>query len=132
MDGIPYVDEPNTGNDDWDELLCQLKTEEEEEWASRAATDAAASVEGDDDPDDPGGGTGPHSPDPSGLGAFLTLLVDMGKRISVSVCVQLLASNVRSSAANSRSIRVVMLLGVVMYFLFLDAMGSVNVRQRSR
>ena len=84
----------------------------------------------DDEDDDPGGGTGPHTPDPSGLGAFLTLLVDMGKRISVSVCVQLLASSARATQV-SRPIRVVMLLGVVMYFLFLDALGSVGARKRS-
>ena len=71
----------------------------------------------------------PHENDPSGLGEFLRLVVDMGKRISVSVCVQLLASNVRSKQP-LRSVRIVLLFGVVFYFLFLDAMGTVNTRKR--
>ena len=71
----------------------------------------------------------PHESDPSGLGEFLRLVVDMGKRISVSVCVQLLASNVRSKQP-LRSVRIVLLFGVVFYFLFLDAMGTVNTRKR--
>lgn len=69
--------------------------------------------------------------DPSGLAEFLKLLVDMGKRISVSVCVQLLASNVRSKQP-LRSVRIVLLFGVVMYFLFLDAMGNVGMRVERR
>ena len=59
------------------------------------------------------GADGAHTPDPSGVGEFLKLIVDMGKRISVSVCVQLLASNVRSKQP-LRSVRIVLLFGVVM------------------
>ena len=77
------------------------------------------------------GADGAHAPDPSGVGEFLKLIVDMGKRISVSVCVQLLASNVRSKQP-LRSVRIVLLLGVVMYFLFLDAMGNVGMRGPKR
>tara|TARA_X000001036_G_scaffold309885_1_gene288610 strand:- start:178 stop:699 length:522 start_codon:yes stop_codon:yes gene_type:complete len=76
------------------------------------------------------GADGAHAPDPSGVGEFLKLIVDMGKRISVSVCVQLLASNVRSKQP-LRSVRIVLLFGVVMYFLFLDAMGNVGARKRA-
>jgi hypothetical protein len=59
----------------------------------------------------------------SGVVEFLTLLLRMGKRISVSICVQLLASNVRSRQP-LRSVRVLSLLAVSVFFLFLESTGS--------
>jgi hypothetical protein len=61
----------------------------------------------------------------SGLLEFLLLLVGMAQRISVSVCVQLLASNVRTRQP-LRSVRIVTLLAVAIFFLFLDSTSSVG------
>ena len=61
----------------------------------------------------------------SGLLEFLLLLVGMAQRISVSICVQLLASNVRTRQP-LRSVRIVTLLAVAIFFLFLDSTSSVG------
>ena len=67
--------------------------------------------------------------EPSGILEFITLLVRMAQRISISICVQLLASNVRSRQP-LRSVRVVSLLGVAIFFLFLESTSSVGNANR--
>ena len=61
----------------------------------------------------------------SGFFEFLTLLMRTAQRISVSICVQLLASNVRSRQP-LRSVRVVSLLAIAIFFLFLESTSSVG------
>ena len=61
----------------------------------------------------------------SGLIEFASLLVRMAQRISISICVQLLASNVRSKQP-LRSVRIVSLLSVSIFFLFLESTSSVG------
>ncbi|MBE34553.1 MAG: hypothetical protein CMI16_03175 [Opitutaceae bacterium] len=65
----------------------------------------------------------------SGLSAFFALLVDIAKRISVSISVQLLASNVRQRQT-LRAVRIVSLLSISVFFLFLEATSSVGVKAR--
>lgn len=60
-----------------------------------------------------------HVRDPSGLTEFLKHLAEMSRRIAMSVSVQLLASNVRSKQP-LRSVRIVLLLAITAYFLFVD------------
>ena len=64
-----------------------------------------------------------------GLGDFLTLVVSIAKRISVSISVQLLAQQVRAKQP-LRSVRIVSLLSVAVFFLFLQK-GSVIGEKRS-
>jgi hypothetical protein len=64
----------------------------------------------------------------SGLEAFLKLLVSIARRISVSITVQLLAANVRTKQP-LRSVRVVSLLSVVVFFLFLSGTSSIGARK---
>jgi len=66
---------------------------------------------------------------PSGLVEFVALLLKMAQRISLSICVQLVASNVRSRQP-LRSVRVVSLLAVSIFFLFLESTSSVGNGQR--
>lgn len=63
--------------------------------------------------------------EPSGVAEFVTLLLTMAQRIALSVCVQLIASNVRSRQP-LRSVRVVSLLAVSIFFLFLESTSSVG------
>ena len=63
--------------------------------------------------------------EPSGLAAFLTLLVSMIQRILLSTAVQLLSSNVRSKQP-LRSVRIVSLLSVAIFFTFVQASSSIN------
>lgn len=65
----------------------------------------------------------------TGVFEFVELLVRMAQRISISICVQLLASNVRSRQP-LRSVRVVSLLAVAIFFLFLESTSSVGASQR--
>jgi hypothetical protein len=51
----------------------------------------------------------------SGLLAFGGLLIDIGRRIAISLAVQLLAANVRAKQV-SRSVRIVSLLSVAVFF----------------
>lgn len=67
--------------------------------------------------------------EPSGILGFATLLVRMSQRISLSICVQLVASNVRSRQP-LRSVRVVSLLAVAIFFLFLESTSSVGNARR--
>jgi len=65
----------------------------------------------------------------SGILDFITLLLRMAQRISLSICVQLVASNVRSRQP-LRSVRVVSLLAVSIFFLFLESTSSVGNARR--
>lgn len=66
----------------------------------------------------------------SGLLSFGTVLVDITRRIAVSLSVQLLASNVRAKQPN-RSVRIVSLLSVAVFFLFLESSSSIAVKTRN-
>ena len=66
----------------------------------------------------------------SGLWDFLQLLVGIAKRISISVSVQLLAANVRAKQP-LRAVRVVSLLSVAIFFLFLEATSSIGATRRT-
>lgn len=66
----------------------------------------------------------------SGIISFLGLFVSIFKRISVSIVVQLLSANVRAKQP-LRLVRVLALLTVAVFFLFLEAtatVGRVRVR----
>ena len=65
----------------------------------------------------------------SGVFEFAILLFNMAQRISLSICVQLLASNVRSRQP-LRSVRIVSLLAVSIFFLFLESTSSVGNAHR--
>jgi len=65
----------------------------------------------------------------SGVLEFATLLVGMAQRIALSICVQLLSSNVRSRQP-LRSVRVVSLLAVAIFFLFLENTSAVGATAR--
>lgn len=65
----------------------------------------------------------------SGLAAFMTLLVDIARRIAISLSVQLLAANVRAKQPN-RAVRIVSLLSVAVFFLFLEASSSIGLKIR--
>jgi hypothetical protein len=54
-----------------------------------------------------------------GLLAFLELLLSLAQRISIAVAIQVLAFAVRTTAP-SRTVRITTLLGVVLFFLFLE------------
>jgi len=66
----------------------------------------------------------------SGLVAFVGLLIDIAKRIAISLSVQLLAANVRAKQPN-RSVRIVSLLSVAIFFLFLEASSSIGLKVRT-
>tara|TARA_B100001109_G_scaffold221488_2_gene193000 strand:- start:58 stop:540 length:483 start_codon:yes stop_codon:yes gene_type:complete len=70
-----------------------------------------------------------QSPPPrvGGLMEFASLLVSMAQRISLSICVQLLSSNV-TARQPLRSVRIVSLLGVSIFFLFLESTSHVRNR----
>jgi hypothetical protein len=79
---------------------------------------------------DTSGGTAPGAPRAtSGIFEFAILLFRMAQRISLSICVQLLASNVRSRQP-LRSVRIVSLLAVSIFFLFLESTSSVGNAHR--
>lgn len=65
----------------------------------------------------------------SGLLHFVSLLVDIAKRIAISLTVQLLAANVRAKQPN-RVVRIVSLLSVAVFFLFLEASSSIGTKTR--
>ena len=71
----------------------------------------------------------PLSSTESGLVAFFGLLVDIAKRIAISLSVQLLAANVRAKQPN-RAVRIVSLLSVAIFFLFLEASSSIGLKVR--
>ena len=61
---------------------------------------------------------------PQGVVQFVELLVNITRRICVSLAVQLLSANVRSRQAD-RSVRIVSLVSVAIFFLFLEATSSI-------
>lgn len=65
----------------------------------------------------------------SGLLAFSSLLIDIARRIAISLSVQLLAANVRAKQPN-RMVRIVSLLSVAIFFLFLEASSSIGLKVR--
>ena len=67
----------------------------------------------------------------SGILEFVTLLLRMAQRISISICVQLLSSNVRSRQP-LRAVRVVSLLAVSIFFLFLESTSGVGQSRSGR
>lgn len=68
----------------------------------------------------------------SGLLAFLALFVRVAQRISMSICVQLIAANVQVQQP-LRVVRVITLLGVAVFFVFLESTATVGrVQQRRR
>ena len=71
-----------------------------------------------------------HKSEPSGFGAFMKLLIDIAQKISVSISVQLLAANVRTLQP-LRAVRVVSLLTVAIFFLFLEATSTIGTNSRS-
>ena len=66
--------------------------------------------------------------DNSGLTAYLKLLVGIGQRVAVSVAVQLLAANARTKQP-LRSVRIVTLLSICIFFIFLSGSASVGTHQ---
>ena len=71
-----------------------------------------------------------RSGESSGIAGFMGLFVNIFQRISVSIVVQLLAANVRSQQPR-RIARVLSLLTVAVFFLFLESTAAVG-RLRSR
>lgn len=63
----------------------------------------------------------------SGLLAFAAVLVDIARRIAISLSVQLLAANVRAKQPD-RTVRVVSLLSVAVFFLFLEATSNIGIK----
>ena len=61
----------------------------------------------------------------SGLLAFLAVFVSIAQRISISLVVQLLAANVRTHQP-LRSVRILTLLSVAVFFLFLESTATVG------
>ena len=57
----------------------------------------------------------PKTVEGSGLASFAALLVDIARRIAISISVQLLAANVRAKQPN-RAVRIVSLLSVAVFF----------------
>jgi len=57
----------------------------------------------------------PKTMEGSGLASFAALLVDIARRIAISISVQLLAANVRAKQPN-RAVRIVSLLSVAVFF----------------
>ena len=70
---------------------------------------------------------GTPTPTESGLVAFAALLVDIARRIAISLSVQLLAANVRAKQPD-RAVRIVSLLSVAVFFLFLEASSSIGLK----
>ena len=75
-------------------------------------------------------------PDPSvaatsGLLAFLALFVKVAQRITMSICVQLIAANVQAQQP-LRVVRIFTLMGVAVFFVFLEStatLGRVQMRR---
>jgi hypothetical protein len=62
-----------------------------------------------------------------GIMDFASLLISMAQRISISICVQLLSSNV-TTRQPLRSVRIVSLLAISVFFLFLESTSDVRNR----
>jgi len=70
-------------------------------------------------------------PPPSGLVAFLAYILRVAQRLSMSICVQLIASNVRTQQP-LRAARVITLAGVAVFFVFLESTATLGRTQRRR
>jgi hypothetical protein len=68
------------------------------------------------------------SVDNAGLAAYLSLVVNVGQRVAVSVAVQLLAANARAKQP-LRSVRIISLLSVCIFFIFLSGTSSVGTHK---
>jgi hypothetical protein len=66
-----------------------------------------------------------------GMLDFVGIFVEIAQRISMSVCVQLLAGNVHTQQP-LRSVRIVTLLGVAVFFVFLQSTAALNAESRAR
>tara|TARA_B100001057_G_C22659683_1_gene875481 strand:+ start:211 stop:702 length:492 start_codon:yes stop_codon:yes gene_type:complete len=96
------------------------------EWRKYRGGNKASESSGKDGKGGSEGSEGSGAPvQPSGLLEFASLLLRMAQRISLSICVQLVASNVRLRQP-LRSVRVVSLLAVSIFFLFLESTSSVG------
>ena len=67
----------------------------------------------------------PKASEQSGLLAFLALFVRVAQRISMSICVQLIPANVHVQQP-LRAVRVITLLGVAVFFVFLESTATLG------
>lgn len=67
----------------------------------------------------------PTAADRSGLLAFLALFVKVSQRITMSICVQLIAANVHVTQP-LRTVRVFTLMGVAVFFVFLESTATLG------
>ena len=67
----------------------------------------------------------PAAADKSGLLAFLALFVKVSQRITMSICVQLIAANVHVTQP-LRTVRVFTLMGVAVFFVFLESTATLG------
>ena len=67
----------------------------------------------------------PTEADESGLLAFLALFVKVWQRITMSICVQLIAANVHVTQP-LRAVRVFTLMGVAVFFVFLESTATLG------
>lgn len=73
----------------------------------------------------------PKATNVSGLLAFLALFVKVAQRITMSICVQLIAANVRVQQP-LRTVRVFTLMGVAVFFVFLESTATLGRVQARR
>jgi len=69
------------------------------------------------------------SASPSGLISFLAFLMKVSQRLSMSICVQLIAANVRTQQP-LRTVRVLTLAGVAVFFVFLDKSATLGTQRQ--
>ncbi len=67
---------------------------------------------------------------PQGFVQFAELILSIVRRICVSLSVQLLSANVRSRQAD-RTVRIVSLVSVAIFFLFLEASSSIATPRKA-
>lgn len=67
----------------------------------------------------------------SGMYAFATVLLDIGRRVALSTSVQLLAGSIRTHRT-SRLHRILQLLGVAVFFLFLEGSSMITPPRAKR
>lgn len=67
----------------------------------------------------------PSDAESSGLLAFLALFVKVSQRITMSICVQLIAANVHVTQP-LRAVRVFTLIGVAVFFVFLESTATLG------
>lgn len=67
----------------------------------------------------------PRVTDQSGLLAFLSLFVKVSQRITMSICVQLIAANVHVTQP-LRTVRIFTLMGVAVFFVFLESTATLG------